>query len=157
MKTIYITLSGILLGFLFSQNIVAQNWMEINKICATERWKGANFGYSVDIYGDYAIVGAPYDFNFNDKDEYVDSVGAAYIYKYDGEDWQVQQKLCLEDGDMYDGFGASVALHEDYAIIGSPGRNIAVYDTSQGEAFIYKRNNDVWELQQNLIAPDGLK
>ncbi|MDI9534699.1 MAG: hypothetical protein QM212_01805, partial [Bacteroidota bacterium] len=61
MKNTYIFLLGILFGLLFFQNIEAQNWTEVAKVCATERWKGANLGHSVDICGDYAIAGAPYD------------------------------------------------------------------------------------------------
>ena len=119
MKNIYIFLLGILFGLLFFQNIKAQNWTEITKVCATERWKGANLGFSVDIHGDYAIVGAPYDFILNDKDQPVDSAGAAYIYKYNGTNWQVQQKLYLEDWERNDGFEYSVAINGDYAVIGN--------------------------------------
>jgi hypothetical protein len=154
MKNTYIFLLGILFGLLFFQNIEAQNWTEVAKVCATERWKGANLGHSVDICGDYAIAGAPYDFILDDKNHPVDSVGAAYIYKYNGTNWQVQQKLYLETGNMYDGFGYAVALHGDYAIVGCLGRKINI-NRNQGEAFIFKNNNDVWELHQNLIAPDG--
>ena len=60
MKNIYIFLLSVLFGLLFSQNIEAQNWTEITKLCASERNAGANLGFSVDIHGDYAIVGAPY-------------------------------------------------------------------------------------------------
>ncbi|HQB22271.1 MAG TPA: MBG domain-containing protein [Bacteroidales bacterium] len=153
-KNAYIYLLSILFGLLFFQNIEAQNWTEIAKVCATERWKGANLGYSVDIYGDYAIVGAPYDFIINNKGAHVDSVGAAYIYKYDGTNWQAQQKLYLETGNMYDAYGYSVAIHDDFAIVGAVGREMTVVDTNQGEVFIFKKNNDIWELHQNLLAPD---
>src|SRR5690554_4370162 len=154
MKNTYIFLLGILFGLLFFQNIEAQNWTEITKLCASERNAGANLGFSVDIHGDYAIVGAPYDFIIDDRNQIVDSAGAAYIYKYDGTNWQFQQKLSIEDGNTYDGFGYAVALHGDWAIIGSLGRKINI-NRHQGEAFIFKNNNDVWELHQNLIAPDG--
>jgi hypothetical protein len=51
------------------------NWIEEQKLLATDGAEGDQFGFSVSISGDYAIVGARWD------DDNGDSSGSAYIYK----------------------------------------------------------------------------
>ena len=66
-----------------------------------------NFGYSVSICKDYALIGS-----------YGDGNGSAYIFKRNGS-WTQQQKLTVPDGVDGDQFGYSVSLYEDYALIGA--------------------------------------
>ena len=101
-----------------------------------------NFGTSVDIDGDYAIVGA---------DDYNDSVyvGAAYIYKRNTNtgQWSDEVKIRAPDGNVVVnvGFGLSVAISGDYVISGAP------YDDDNGHnagaAYIFKRDTTtgVWD------------
>lgn len=103
-----------------------------------------NFGYSVAIDGEYAIVGAPTD----DGDAGIDQ-GSASIFKRNESAgaWILQgSKIIAPDSAAGDLFGYSVAISGDYAIVGAP------YDdhdigSDQGSACIYKRNGSTWELQ----------
>ena len=97
-----------------------------------------NFGWSVSIDGDYALVGAPYEDN-NDVD-----TGSAYIFKRDGNSWQKQVKLMASDGDFADNFGCSVSIDGDYAIVGTDD----YYDI--GSAYIFKRDGNTWTEQIKL-------
>ena len=106
-----------------------------------ERWasdlhEDDEFGASVSMHGDYAIVGAPY------KENAPFSVrGAAYIFKLDGGSWVEDTKTGLGTFPSDNEFGYSVAIHGDSAIIGAP-----QYSTGKkGKARIYIRDNsDVW-------------
>ena len=62
------------------------------------------FGYAVDIDGEYAIVGAygEGEFGFN--------AGAAYIYERDGCNWIQKAKLSLSNSETGDLLGSSVAI-----------------------------------------------
>ena len=99
------------------------------------------FALSVDISGDYAIVGSKGD---------SENGGAAYIYKKEGSQWILQSKIINPDGDTTDYFANSVAINGDYAIIGeyneTSGRRYG-----NGVAHIYKRNGTSWIYQCELI------
>ncbi|MEP7106746.1 MAG: FG-GAP repeat protein [Ferruginibacter sp.] len=108
-----------------------------------------NFGYSVSISGDYAIVGepgeyaAPYTHN-----------GAAYIYKRNGTSWSLPIKLTAADSEAESYFGNSVCISGDYAIIGK------YYDAAgsnpyQGSAYIYRRSASAWTLERKVDDGSG--
>ena len=71
------------------------------------------FGYSVSIHNNYSVIGAHLD---SDKDEYA---GAAYVYYFNGVNWLQEDKIYASDGFNGDEFGRSVAIHNDYIIVGS--------------------------------------
>jgi len=85
----------------------------------------SSFGYSFDVYGDYAIVGAPHE----------SDTGAAYIYQNVGGKWIKQQRLSNTTGRS---FGRAVAISKNYAIVssGNQGYNHPVY--------IYRNENGNW-------------
>jgi len=139
------------------------SWLQQAKLTASDGNKNDKFGSSVAIYGDYAIVGAPDDKNNGPHS------GAAYIFKRiattdtttneEISEWVEQTKLTLSNGVVRDRFGASVAINNDYAIIGMPGEDSQGTDT--GGVVVFKRNtttnqgNNEW-LQQGLLqASDG--
>jgi RNA polymerase sigma factor (sigma-70 family) len=102
-----------------------------------------NFGDSVSVYGDYAIVGAV------GKD---DGKGAAYIFKSDGGLWKENGMLFAGDGGKDDWFGDSVAISGEFAFVG------ARYDDDRGEdtgsVYIFHRTGESWT-QQVKLNPHG--
>jgi hypothetical protein len=89
-------------------------WILEAKLLASDGAAYDEFGYSVSISGDYAIIGAAYDDNINGVD-----AGAAYIFKRSGTNWTQEVKLTASDGEDSDLFGISVSLNADYAIVGA--------------------------------------
>ncbi|MBD2701941.1 FG-GAP repeat protein [Spirosoma sp. BT702] len=107
------------------------------------------FGTSVAISGDYAIIGA------NGKTIGGKlSQGAAYIFVRSGNSWNQLQQLTANDGAASDLFGRSVAISGDYAIVGAHFKTINS-STSQGAAYVFLRSGNNWNLQQRLTANDG--
>ena len=105
-------------------------WVEQQKLTASDGAAFDQFGCSVSISGDYAIVGAYYD-----DDKGTDS-GSAYIFKWDGTSWVRQQKLTASDGAVNDIFGVSVSISGDYAIVGA--RLDDDKGDNSGSAYIFK-------------------
>jgi hypothetical protein len=101
------------------------------------------FGYSVSISGDYAIIGAWGGLG----------PGSAYIFKREGEVWSEEVKLVASDGAANDFFGVSVSISGDYALVGAYGDDDN--GLSSGSAYIFKRDGTTWSQQAKLTASDG--
>ena len=85
------------------------------------------FGTSVAISGDYALVGAP----ANDGGVR----GHAYVYYRNHitpDSWGQQAQLQASDGGGPDNFGTSVALSDPYAVVGAPSLETAYLFTRSG-------------------------
>ena len=104
------------------------------------------FGNSVAISGDYAIVGAP-----EDDPSGVTGAGSAYVYFRSGTTWSLQTTLPNPAPVSGDFFGNSVAISGDYAIVGAPFDDAGTADS--GSAYIYFRNGTTWSLQTTLPNP----
>jgi hypothetical protein len=126
-------------AYIFKWN--GTGWSQQQKLLASDGAAGDNFGMSVSISGDYAIIGASVDDNYK---------GAAYIFRWDGASWSEQQKLLASDGAADDGFGWSVSIDGDRAVVGAYGD-----DLYKGSSYIFKRDGTSWVQQQKLVASDG--
>lgn len=102
------------------------SWEEHQKLTASDGAGWDNFGISVSISEDYALIGTSYGNNYN---------GSAYIYHYDETYWIEQQKLTASDGAENDRFGNSVSISEDYALIGAWGDDDNGFDS--GSAYVF--------------------
>ena len=126
-------------AYVFTTTGVA--WTEQAKLVASDRVSGDNFGKSVSIYDNTAIVGAP------------DASGGAYIFTRSGSTWTQQQKLASPVNDVIL-FGDSVSIYGDTAIVG------ATYDDNDagsqaGAAYVFTRSGSTWTQQAKLIASDA--
>jgi len=122
-------------------------WTEQAKLLAPDGQAGDEFGWSVSIDGDYAIVGAHYE-DYNGEDS-----GSAYIFIRSGSAWTYQAKLTALSGEADDEFGCSVSINGDCAIVGSR------YDddngVDSGSAYMFTRYGSVWIHEAILLASDG--
>jgi len=109
------------------------NWTQQNKLIAGDGEAGDRFGASVDLWGKYLIVGATGD------DDMASFAGAAYIYARSGTSWILQEKIYAESPMENASFGASVAIYDQFASVGSP-----TQDIKKGEAYMYKRSGTSW-------------
>jgi len=128
-------------------------WNQVAKLTAPDGANGDQFGTSISMSGNYALVGASGD------DDMATGAGAAYLfYRHEGglDNWGLQAKLTASDGDTSDFFGESVSIHGDYAIVGTRW-NDDMGDNS-GSAYLFYRNEggpDNWGEQAKLTASDG--
>jgi len=122
-------------------------WSQQAKLTATDGAAGDEFGYSVAISGDTAVIGAA-----RDDDKGNDS-GSAYVFTRSGTSWSQQAKLTAADGAAGDVFSISVALSGDMVVIGADlgdekGEN-------SGAAYVFTRSGSTWSQQAKLTAADG--
>lgn len=109
------------------------------KLTAADPASLYNYGYSVAISGNTAIIGAS---------------EAAYIFVRSGTTWTQQQKLTVSDGGVNPLFGRSVAIDGDTAVVGA--NNADIGDTQyQGAAYVFVRSGNTWSQQQKLFDSNG--
>jgi hypothetical protein len=114
--------------------ITIDPFIERKKLIASDGAAYDNFGRSVSINGDTAIVGA------HGNDDNGDDSGSAYIFSRDqggADNWGEVKKLIASDGAAGDEFGYSVSISGDTAIVG------ALYNnnngSSSGSAYVYRQ------------------
>lgn len=132
-------------AYIFRRN--GNAWIEQNKLTPSDGAADDEFGWSVAISGDYAIVGVRHD------DDNGSDSGSAYIFHRSGATWVEQDKLTASDGAANDVFGYSVAISGDYAIVGA--RDDDDNGSASGSAYIFRRNGSTWTEQVKLTASDG--
>ena len=98
----------------------AGNWYELEILQAGDSTYGDRFGWSVDVYVNHAVVGAPLHM-YN---------GAVYVFWFVDGSWELNQKIVQgfassnDDEMVYDFFGISVATGDGIVAIGAPGNSI---------------------------------
>ena len=127
-------------AYIFKRNSDT-TWVEEQKLLASDGVEFDGFGISSSMSGDYVIISAPWKDNF---------LGAAYIFKKNGNTWTEEQKLLASDGSANDEFGLAVSMSGDYVIVGARGQ-----ENRRGAAYIFKRDGNTWAEEQKLLASDG--
>jgi hypothetical protein len=111
------------------------------KLTADDGADGDNFGGSVALVGDTALVGA---FGKNA------SRGTAGVLTRTGTTWTPQTDLAPADPADGDRFGTAVAFRGDTAVVSAVGKN-----TFRGAAYVFTRTGTAWTQQAELTADDG--
>ncbi|KAJ5076433.1 hypothetical protein M0811_06433 [Anaeramoeba ignava] len=126
-------------------------WNQSQILIASDGKEADWFGYSVSISDDssFLLIGAS---NADVENNYYQ--GKAYIFQNNGTFWNQFQVLIASDGEIYDNFGTSVSISNDFAVIGSPQASVG-NNSQQGKAYIFQNNGTNWNQKQILIASDG--
>ena len=102
-------------AYIFMKDTGAETWTQQAKLIASDAANSDQFGWSVSIDGDLAIVGSSND------DDGGSSSGSAYVFARDGTNWSQQVKLTASDAAASDVFGNSVAIDGDFVVVGARG------------------------------------
>jgi hypothetical protein len=103
-----------------------------------------HFGYSVAVFSNTAVVGAPDDDG---------TAGAAYVFVRSGTIWTQQQKLTNPYPSAHDAFGRSVAIWGNTIVVGAPSEHMN--GGALGLAFVFTRSGFTWNLKEELAASGG--
>ena len=117
-------------------------WEQAQKLTAEEPVDRYQFGYSVAIDGDYAVVGT--------QPEEIGG-GFAYVFHRTQTAWEQIHKFSGDQPRPWDNYGISVAIRGDYIIVGASEGETDIYD---GSAYIYHRTDQTWELDQKIQGDD---
>jgi len=118
------------------------DWSNQTQLFAPDAQANDLFGSGVAVKGDYFIVGA------RGKNS---NAGSAYVYYRDpiNNNWNSVATLSAPDLTANDNFGTSVAISDQYAVVGASG------DVGYGRIFVYARTDvNTWSAPTILRSPD---
>lgn len=121
-------------------------WTQQQKLTASDTADYDEFGISVSIDQDTAIVGADRRLGSG-----VDG-GAAYVYTRTGGTWTQQQKLVPSDLANGDAFGCTVSVQNNIAIVGAYLQDESA--AAAGATYIFTRSGSTWTEFQKIFSGD---
>ncbi len=124
-------------------------WSVEEKMTANDAEALDNFGRSVALDGNAALVGA---------DNMSSGSGVAYVFtRGSNGTWSDPEKLTAPDPTFNNLFGCSVALEGDTALIGASGKDNV--DRAPGAVYVFTRGGGTWtefEPQKLTVSGSGL-
>ncbi|MCH7702132.1 MAG: hypothetical protein IID37_10635 [Planctomycetes bacterium] len=125
------------------------NWIEEAELRASDPQEYAEFGHgvAVSLDGNVVVVGAPFPHVHNGAD------GAAYVFRFNGEEWVEEAKLEPSDGSGDDVFCENPAINGDVIICGAHKHFHEGVDS--GSAYVFRFNGTEWIEDMELLAFDG--
>jgi hypothetical protein len=127
-------------------------WTQQQKLIASDAAGSDQFGFSVSVSGDTAVVGSKFD------DDAGSDSGSAYVFIRSGGMWTEQQKLTATDAAAGDDFGLNVSVSGDTAVVGAIQDDDACPANpacNSGSAYVFFRSGGVWTQQAKLTASDA--
>lgn len=129
-------------------------WVELVKLLAADGLPDDRFGESISVGGARVVIGA------SGQGRDGTGSGAAYVFRRDREDpsiWIQEAKLTPVPGRARDGFGLSVAIHEDVIVVGAPFDDDE--DTNTGAVYVFRwdEGSQRWLQEAKLHSADGLE
>ncbi|MEW6742743.1 MAG: FG-GAP repeat protein [Planctomycetota bacterium] len=122
-------------------------WVELAKHAGGGELE--EFGRSVSVSGDVAVVGAPTALSF----------GSAYVYRWNGCQWVHEQRLRASDGQQGDRFGEAVVvgqdllepvvIRQDLVVVSAPRAG-----DDAGAAYVFRFDGSGWNEEQKLVPSD---
>lgn len=130
----------------------ATGWFTGENLTGTEHDANEQFGRSIAVEGDLAVVGMPGD------DDTVENGGGAVVYERQGSFWRPVMKLNASSNAMPGAlFGSDVDTDGTHIVVGAPGEDGA--STDSGAAYLFTRNpQGIWKREARLVpsAPQYL-
>lgn len=145
-------------------------WVQEAYLKAENGSTSDQFGYTVDLVGETAVIGAPGEdsdangINGNSGDNSAPGAGAAYVFNRTNRIWAQSDYLKAHNSDEDDRFGFSVAIGGDTIVVGADlessnetGINPTGFNNSApqaGAAYVFVRAFHTWRQQAYLKAPN---
>lgn len=128
-------------GVVYVYVLSGNTWSRQATLSASDAQFKDEFGSSVALSGDYAVIGAPLE----GVTEGLNFRGNAYVFQRNGTTWTQQAQLQAPDLAAGDSFGQSVSISGDYLMVGAPGKA-----GKSGAVYLYKRSGNTWPLLRKL-------
>ena len=108
---------------------------------------GMSFGRGIGATDSEVFIGSYIDASLNSRH-------AVEVFRFDGQQWAFHQRL---DPDLETAgspwFGTGISVHQDHALIGSPGGE--VLGTKTGLARLYRRDGELWTEAMTLTPTNA--
>ena len=139
--------SGAEAGLIYIYRLIDEVWTYDGTLTANNTTAGDNFGHSIAISGDYAMVGAPGKTRNGIKD-----AGSVYIFKRSGNVWSQTQELTVPINEGNRRFGTFVAMEAPLAGAMTLNENPIGFQPSR--FYLYNQLGTVWIYLQAMIHSD---
>jgi len=147
---------------------VGSSWTQQAYLKASNTESNDQFGYSVALSGDTAVVGAVDEdsnalgINGVQSNNSQSNAGAAYVFTRSGSTWSQQAYVKASNTDNGDQFGIALALDGETLVVGSAGESSAFAGVNavqsnedapdSGAVYVFVRNGAVWSQQAYIKA-----
>ena len=122
---------------------IDDSWVERGKVQPSDAASFMEFGYSLQILDNVAVIGAPYSGP--------QVSGNAYVFNLE-DNWIEKQILTPSDnhGNMH--FGTAVAFNENFILVGAKEEQNS--GATNGAAYVFSQSEDGWVESQKLESTD---
>ncbi len=138
-------------GSVYFYELVGGNWVEKQNISPSDGSVDDQFGYSVAIDGEWAVVGA---------NKFGPSATSPYgkVYIYNRNSSGVWSLFTSFTNTSLDQFGTSVTIDGDYIAAGGINATAMINGALKqcGTVVVYRYNGSIWAQQQELFPNDGI-
>lgn len=124
-------------------------WSQAAKLVADDGAANDQFGFSVSLSGERALIGA-----YMQTEDTLARAGAAYVFDHDDAGWQQSAKLVAADAAAYQQFGNAVSLDGSRAAIAAA-RSVIDGKNFQGAVYLYENTGGNWAQTAKIVAADG--
>ena len=149
--TLYTTIGGETTSYDIQFNSLNLDASNEQILFANDAEAGDELGNSCDVYGEYAVVGAP-----KEDTNGVSNAGSVYVYHRSGNTWTQQAKLTASDGEASDLLGGqkgNLAIYGDTVVVGA--RDEDTGGSAAGSAYVFVRSGTTWSQQAILRASNA--
>ena len=115
-----------------------------SKLTAGDGLRGDEFGYSVAVDGNTAVIGAYQDDHTDDDSNTIGNAGSAYVFTKVSGVWRQLAKLTADDGAANDESGYSVAVDGDTIVVGTHQNDADSNDNDEGAAYVFTKPASGW-------------
>ncbi len=137
------------------------NWGQKQKVVMEDAGADQNYGYSVAVDGNYAVVAAYRDFSDETGNNHLFEAGSAYILKNLNGVWTEIKKIVASDRAASDRFGVSVSISGDIVVVGAASEDEDALGANTlfgaGAAYIFYKDQggvDNWGQVKKIVASD---
>lgn len=123
-------------------------WEQSARLLASDGAGGDEFGNSVGVSGDFAVVGSEYNNGVVGS-----NAGAAYVFERRAGRWVESQKLTPRDAQRSANFGEYVAIEGTVIVIGC--RFDATLGNKSGAAYVFELVEGQWVETAKLVGSAG--
>lgn len=125
----------------------ANGWIIAQEVLPTDATPLSNFGMSVDMDGNTAIISS-----IGDSENGLFS-GAVYVYTYNDTSWVQTGKLKASDAGMGHRFGHAVSIVGDVIAVGA--YQADGNENKSGAVYVFENTESGWQEIQKIYATEG--
>jgi hypothetical protein len=133
-----------LIGVVYAYHWDGASWTGPVAIVNPDPEASDQFGYTLAMDGDYAVIGAIGDNSFQ---------GSAYVYHLESGVWTLQKEIFASEPAEGDAFGNTAMISGDYLAVSSV--NIKTPYNQCGAVYLYHREGTDWVFMQMIQAYDA--